>query len=363
MLQRTAGFFFLGLMLVVAPTATSALTRKGLAQISNVQMLDLLKQLIDSPNPLIRTLRGIKDEVDTTFVVFVEQSSLDRISADAEKLDKIFPSILDPINNPQAIRKIAIGGSKRGTIIGGTDELERLQKESDKRANVISDLKKQRASIQDLADQYKEAVAKAQKVGNKMGDLASNSLVEITTIAGGTRLDLSWGIFESEVIPGLIECQTNAEKAVRRYDEEIKSATRDLQGFDDARLFSKAIFEANPDFGNPATLNTAHLQPIAGADIGALEQEMDQGTKQALETANRLRQEAQAIRQFNSKLANVQNFLKILGAGLSMSQQANKSTSTANKPSIMIYNKTENHYYLDTNGKQQRIDVTVPPAR
>ena len=189
-MSRSLWGFLTGLNLILVLSATNAASLKGSAPLSDAQMLLLLKQVIDNPNPLIRTLSGIKDDVSTSFEIFVDESSLDRISDDANKLGKVFPSILDPINNPQAIRKFALAGGKGGTLIGGTDELERLQKESDKRAKEIADLRNQRASIQDLADQYKGAVVNAQKISDRTGSLASDPLVEITTLAGGKRLDL-----------------------------------------------------------------------------------------------------------------------------------------------------------------------------
>jgi hypothetical protein len=345
-------------LLNLGPTAAAknASAPSGIA-ISGRAAIDIISKLISDPDPLVSALNKLSDNVkDSIPETFIDEKSLEKIADDSNKLDHIFPTSLEPIDNPAAIRRFALGGKDKGTLIGSTKELERLQVESSKRSEEITKLTGERNSLAELAGTYKASVEKAQVLSEKIGKLASDPLVEFMGRIGGKSVALSWAQFETEVVPALAERQAAAERGVSRFDAQIASATKDLKGFDEARLFSAAIFSGNPNFGNGANYGLGSFPSIADVDIKALSQEMGTNTQAALKVANELQKEANNIRRDNAQLAKYRQFLGILGAGLNLAQQAGDGSTGATKTPTMIFNKIENKWYININGSQKSVE-------
>ena len=125
----------------------------------------------------------------------------------------------------------------------------------------LRQLKQDRDKLGSLEKEYARATETAEKLSREGEKLVGDVPIEITSYATtGRSFGLSWLMFNTELIPALQERQSAAKDALKRYDDVISAAERDLKTFNDAKAFASAIWS------NKSTSATSPTFPTGGGN-------------------------------------------------------------------------------------------------
>jgi hypothetical protein len=271
----------------------------------------------------------------------MDEASLKQLESDTNELNRVVPKPLPTLNSKEAIEKIASGGKGRGTLIGASYELQRLDKAGRAREDDIAQLRHARDDLKGLATKYKDTTEAAGRLSDKIGKLASNPTIEFYSRLSGRSVGLSWADFETEFLPALMKRQEAAERAVDRLDQVIKSSEKDLNDFNESKLFANSIFAQH--VGNASGLDASAVPGTSAVKLAEIGRDMEEDTKAGMNLAEKMRQEASDIRKWNAGISKFQSMINWISIGLTGSTGGHtgdepKSTTINVKYNVLIRN-------------------------
>jgi hypothetical protein len=321
-------------------------------------IFEILKKLVTDASSLREALDKINEGVKLSLPSsMVDADALTNLSNDVLQLNRLVPSPLPSINNMDSIRRIAAGSKNRGTLLGSSEELQRLEGAARKRQTEIDGLNRARGNLKSLKDTYAATADSARTLSDKIAKLSSNPTIEFFSRLSGKSVALSWADLETELVPALQERQSAAERAIERLNPVISSAETDLKGFNDARMFAAALFSETPVNGSATGLGASGVPGTVSAKLALIEKNMRDGTADSLKLADKMRDEANAIREHNANISKYQLMLKVITFGLAAGgDHLRDPRASKDKPVTVIYLKTEKKWTIN-------IPPTTPEIR
>jgi hypothetical protein len=311
-LARTACIAIVCFMIASSPSmAANEFSELGLKT-----LFDIVKAIKARESSLIRALDKVKENVERALPnSLMDETALKQLEDDAIKLNKLVPQPLSAMNNKETIERIARGPKNRGTLIGASEELQRLERAGRSRAAEIERYKQLRADLRALRSKYEQTAQAARKLSDKIGELASKPTIEFFSRLTGRSVALSWVDFETELVPALQKRQEAAGRALVRLDEVITTAEKDLRGFNESRMYANAIFAEH--VGSATGLSPSAVPGTSTVKLNEIRRAMDEDTKATMDLSTKMREEASQIRQWNAGISQYQAMLNWITIGLS----------------------------------------------
>ena len=168
----------------------------------------------------------------STTATLVDLRAIGSIDWDTQKLNRLIPEPLSPINTSDAIRKIGIGEADAETgWIGSQQQVRRLHDAAGTRQNEIDGLARERDDLAVLEKTYAQISSDLADHSARLMALAEDFSIEVMTLYGGRNFLLSALDFEFFVVDAARRREEAVERAIRRYDKVIASAKADLAAY------------------------------------------------------------------------------------------------------------------------------------
>lgn len=346
--------------LFMADIARSASTEKGL---SPSELISSLRTLLNQTKTVREAIGKLRLQVHAALPEsMVRVKDLEAIEASTRALRQLDAAAPPRIFTKEQIRRIAIGGNRPGTPIGSQEEKRRLRAARDQRKVEIENLKTRRQELNKLVTEYKEQIDRTQEVADYVGKNLLTPEIEFMTSVRGTSMALSWGDFETAIIPALADRLSAAEDARRRLDRVIAATEDDLRGFSEGLAFAEYLFPEN-GLTPPASLKIVDPNAApgsAGLRIREIEYKMATANEAAIVQAGQLRSEAKDIRTRNAQIDRLTGLLTVAGNAATLAgagKSADKSQGNDVKPHA-VHPATKIYIKIEQNGWV----IQPPPA-
>ena len=154
-----------------------------------------------------------------------------------------------------------------------------------------------------------------------------------------------------------------ANALVKRYEDAIRAAEKDLKVFNDNKALFKKIWSADAISATPPADASGQLQTMQIQRIAEVMKEQTAATQAA---AKALRQRAAETREHNAGIAKFQNWLNLVKAGIETGKAANEGSSNPgdenSKPnSVLIEITSNNPWRLRPSRRRFPPPRTAPP--
>lgn len=149
-----------------------------------------------------------------------------------------------------------------------------------------------------------------------------------------------------------------ANALVKRYEDAIRAAEKDLKVFNDNKALFKKIWSADAISATPPADASGQLQTMQIQRIAEVMKEQTAATQAA---AKELRQRAAETREHNAGIAKFQNWLNLVKAGIETGKAASEGSSNPgdenSKPNSVLIESHEQSL------APPPVETTLPPPR